>query len=97
MTTSVNRHQEAPPLPCQVNGVAAIHTEIIKKAVPRLSRRSGRTSAVRKETFPEFYKYCCDSGKPAKPLDLGAAYMPQACRSRKETSSLFYSFVQQAA
>jgi starch phosphorylase len=31
----------------KVNGVAAIHTEIIKK-----------------ETFPEYYKYCCDVGKP---------------------------------
>merc|ERR1719181_959928 len=31
----------------KINGVAAIHTEIIKK-----------------ETFPEYYKYCCDIGKP---------------------------------
>ncbi|OLP89662.1 Glycogen phosphorylase 1 [Symbiodinium microadriaticum] len=32
----------------KVNGVAALHTEIIKK-----------------ETFPEFYKYCCDTGEVA--------------------------------
>lgn len=44
----------------KVNGVAAIHTEIIKK-----------------ETFPEFYKYCCDIGKPDKIVNMTNGVTPR--------------------
>jgi len=44
----------------KVNGVAALHTEIIKK-----------------ETFPEFYKYCCDTGKPDKIVNMTNGVTPR--------------------
>merc|ERR1719454_398688 len=44
----------------KVNGVAAIHTEIIKK-----------------ETFPEFYKYCCDSGQPDRIVNMTNGVTPR--------------------
>jgi starch phosphorylase len=44
----------------KVNGVAAIHTEIIKK-----------------ETFPEFYKYCCDIGQPDKIVNMTNGVTPR--------------------
>jgi len=44
----------------KVNGVAAIHTEIIKK-----------------ETFPEFYKYCCDIGEKDKIVNMTNGVTPR--------------------
>mmetsp|Transcript_56733 Transcript_56733/g.135120 ORF Transcript_56733/g.135120 Transcript_56733/m.135120 type:complete len:889 (+) Transcript_56733:103-2769(+) len=44
----------------KVNGVAAIHTEIIKK-----------------ETFPEFYKYCCDNGAPNTIVNMTNGVTPR--------------------
>ncbi|CAJ1414353.1 unnamed protein product [Effrenium voratum] len=44
----------------KINGVAAIHTEIIKK-----------------ETFPEFYKWCCDSGEPDKIVNMTNGVTPR--------------------
>jgi starch phosphorylase len=44
----------------KVNGVAAIHTEIIKK-----------------ETFPEYYKYCCDIGQPDKIVNMTNGVTPR--------------------
>eukprot|EP00930_Biecheleria_cincta_P068670 TRINITY_DN5636_c0_g1_i1.p1 TRINITY_DN5636_c0_g1~~TRINITY_DN5636_c0_g1_i1.p1 ORF type:complete len:917 (+),score=207.90 TRINITY_DN5636_c0_g1_i1:69-2753(+) len=44
----------------KINGVAAIHTEIIKK-----------------ETFPEFYKFCCDSGQPDKIVNMTNGVTPR--------------------
>mmetsp|Transcript_57996 Transcript_57996/g.135615 ORF Transcript_57996/g.135615 Transcript_57996/m.135615 type:complete len:891 (+) Transcript_57996:107-2779(+) len=44
----------------KVNGVAAIHTEIIKK-----------------ETFPEFYKWCCDNGEPNKIVNMTNGVTPR--------------------
>merc|ERR1719454_1360139 len=44
----------------KINGVAAIHTEIIKK-----------------ETFPEFYKYCCDMGMKDKIVNMTNGVTPR--------------------
>ncbi|CAE7021852.1 glpV [Symbiodinium sp. CCMP2456] len=44
----------------KVNGVAAIHTEIIKK-----------------ETFPEFYCWCCDNGEPNKIVNMTNGVTPR--------------------
>merc|ERR1719487_665748 len=44
----------------KINGVAALHTEIIKK-----------------ETFPEFYKYCCDHGMPDKIVNMTNGVTPR--------------------
>ena len=44
----------------KVNGVAALHTEIIKK-----------------ETFPDFYKYCCDTGAPDKIVNMTNGVTPR--------------------
>merc|ERR1719454_1975331 len=44
----------------KVNGVAAIHTEIVKR-----------------ETFPEFYKYCCDHGMPDKIVNMTNGVTPR--------------------
>jgi len=44
----------------KVNGVAAIHTEIIKK-----------------ETFPEYYRYCCDTGKPDTIVNMTNGVTPR--------------------
>ena len=44
----------------KVNGVAAIHTEIIKK-----------------ETFPEFYKWCCDNNEPNKIVNMTNGVTPR--------------------
>ncbi|CAE7458915.1 glpV, partial [Symbiodinium microadriaticum] len=44
----------------KVNGVAALHTEIIKK-----------------ETFPDFYKYCCDTGVPDKIVNMTNGVTPR--------------------
>ncbi|CAE7905953.1 glpV, partial [Symbiodinium microadriaticum] len=44
----------------KVNGVAAIHTEIIKK-----------------ETFPEFYRWCCDNGEPNKIVNMTNGVTPR--------------------
>jgi len=44
----------------KINGVAAIHTEIIKK-----------------ETFPEFYKYCCDMGEKDKIVNMTNGVTPR--------------------
>jgi len=44
----------------KVNGVAAIHTEIIKK-----------------ETFPEYYKWCCDIGEPGKIVNMTNGVTPR--------------------
>jgi len=44
----------------KVNGVAAIHTEIIKK-----------------ETFPEYYRWCCDNGEPNKIVNMTNGVTPR--------------------
>jgi len=44
----------------KVNGVAAIHTEIIKK-----------------ETFPEFYRWCCDNCEPNKIVNMTNGVTPR--------------------
>jgi starch phosphorylase len=44
----------------KVNGVAAIHTEIIKK-----------------ETFPEYYRYTCDAGKPDTIVNMTNGVTPR--------------------
>jgi starch phosphorylase len=44
----------------KVNGVAALHTEIIKK-----------------ETFPEYYKWCCDIGEPGKIVNMTNGVTPR--------------------
>eukprot|EP00931_Biecheleriopsis_adriatica_P084321 TRINITY_DN580_c0_g1_i5.p1 TRINITY_DN580_c0_g1~~TRINITY_DN580_c0_g1_i5.p1 ORF type:complete len:940 (+),score=273.60 TRINITY_DN580_c0_g1_i5:84-2903(+) len=44
----------------KVNGVAALHTEIIKK-----------------ETFPEYYKYCRDIGEPDKIVNMTNGVTPR--------------------
>jgi len=44
----------------KVNGVAAIHTEIIKK-----------------ETFPEYYRLCCDEGEPGKIVNMTNGVTPR--------------------
>jgi len=44
----------------KVNGVAAIHTEIIKK-----------------ETFPEYYRWCCDIGEPNKIVNMTNGVTPR--------------------
>eukprot|EP00403_Amphidinium_massartii_P038293 CAMPEP_0178433666 /NCGR_PEP_ID=MMETSP0689_2-20121128/33026_1 /TAXON_ID=160604 /ORGANISM="Amphidinium massartii, Strain CS-259" /LENGTH=957 /DNA_ID=CAMNT_0020055707 /DNA_START=20 /DNA_END=2893 /DNA_ORIENTATION=+ len=44
----------------KVNGVAAIHTEIIKK-----------------ETFPEFYRWCTDNGEPDKIVNMTNGVTPR--------------------
>lgn len=44
----------------KINGVAAIHTEIIKK-----------------ETFPEYYKWCCDNGDPNKIVNMTNGVTPR--------------------
>jgi len=44
----------------KVNGVAAIHTEIIKK-----------------ETFPEYYKWSCDHGEPNKIVNMTNGVTPR--------------------
>jgi len=44
----------------KVNGVAAIHTEIIKK-----------------ETFPEYYRWCCDIGEPDKIVNMTNGVTPR--------------------
>jgi len=44
----------------KVNGVAAIHTEIIKK-----------------ETFPEYYKWCCDIGEQNKIVNMTNGVTPR--------------------
>merc|ERR550532_1450570 len=44
----------------KVNGVATLHTEIIKK-----------------ETFPEFYRWCCDIGEPNKIVNMTNGVTPR--------------------
>eukprot|EP00439_Symbiodinium_sp_Y106_P068969 s4197_g11.t2 len=44
----------------KINGVAALHTEIIKK-----------------ETFPEFYKWCCDNGEHDKIVNMTNGVTPR--------------------
>merc|ERR1719330_1069412 len=44
----------------KVNGVAALHTEIIKK-----------------ETFPEYYRWCCDVGEPNKIVNMTNGVTPR--------------------
>ena len=51
----------------KINGVAAIHTEIIKKDCSYLLEKTFCTNCVRdQETFPEYYKWCCDNGEQNK-------------------------------
>eukprot|EP00930_Biecheleria_cincta_P045964 TRINITY_DN3168_c0_g1_i1.p1 TRINITY_DN3168_c0_g1~~TRINITY_DN3168_c0_g1_i1.p1 ORF type:complete len:1026 (-),score=253.64 TRINITY_DN3168_c0_g1_i1:56-2806(-) len=62
----------------KVNGVAALHTEIIKKA-----------------TFPEYYRVCCDKGQPDKIVNMTNGVTPRRwihC-ANPELSAIFTKYL----